>query len=74
MASYSMFRDRLYTRLSIALFLTLSVVVLLTFRNYGVSWDEGLQSGMGESVLRFFTSQFQDKSALDMGDLNNRMR
>jgi len=71
MASYSMFRDRLYTRLSIALFLTLSVVVLLTFRNYGVSWDEGLQDGMGESVLRFFTSQFQDKSALDMGDLNN---
>jgi Dolichyl-phosphate-mannose-protein mannosyltransferase len=70
-ADTAAYQERLYVRLSIALFLTLSVVVLLTFRDYGVSWDEQLQSGMGENVLRFFTSHFQDKTALDMGDLNN---
>jgi hypothetical protein len=70
-SNYSASQEKLYTRLSIALFLTLSVVVLLTFRDYGVSWDEQLQHVMGENVLRFFTSHFQDKTALDMGDLNN---
>jgi len=70
-ANYSMYQKRLYQRLSIGLFLALSIVVLLTFRDYGVSWDEQLQSGMGENVLRFFTSSFHDKTALDMGDLNN---
>lgn len=64
-------RDRLYNRLSIVLFLVLSVVVLVTFRDYGISWDEQLQSDMGEHVFRFFTSYFHDRSALDMGDLNN---
>ena len=62
---------RLYDRLSIALFVILLFLVLLTFRNYGVSWDEQLQDGMGQKVLQFFTSYFHDKSALDMGDLNN---
>jgi hypothetical protein len=62
---------RLYNRLSIALFVVLPVVVLLTFRDYGISWDERLQDGLGQNVLLFFTSLFRDKSALDLGDLNN---
>ena len=70
-SNYSASQEKLYQRLSIALFVVLSAVVLLTFRDYGVSWDEQLQSGMGENVLRFFTSHFHDKTALDMGDLNN---
>jgi len=70
-SNYSPSQEKLYQRLSVALFVALSVVVLLTFRDYGVSWDEQLQSGMGENVLRFFTSHFHDRTALDMGDLNN---
>jgi hypothetical protein len=70
-SNHSASQDRLYQRLSIVLFAVLSFVVLLTFRDYGVSWDEQLQSGMGENVLRYFTSHFHDRTALDMGDLNN---
>lgn len=69
-SKHAAFQERLYQGLSIALFLALSIAVLLTFRDYGVSWDESLQSYMGENVLRFFTSHFHDRTALDMGDLN----
>jgi len=64
-------QGRLYQRLSIVLFLVLSALVWLTFRDYGVSWDEQLQKDMGENVLRFYTSYFHDRTALSMGDLNN---
>src|SRR5262245_36385001 len=56
-----MTRDTSYNRLSAVLFLILTFLVLLTFMDYGMSWDEVRQDTYGELVLRFYTSSFTDK-------------
>lgn len=40
-------------------------VVLATFRDYGITWDEPVQSHYGEGVLRYFASGLQDRSIDD---------
>ena len=37
-------------------------VVLATFRDYGITWDEAVQAHYGEGVLRYFTSGLADRS------------
>jgi len=46
-----------------AVFAVLAVVILLTFRDYGISWDEQLQNTYGSKLLDYYTSGFQDESA-----------
>jgi len=38
----------------------LAVIVLLTFRHYGISWDEELQSQYGQAVFDYYASGFSD--------------
>lgn len=40
-----------------------AVVVLATFRDYGITWDEPPQNEYGKLVLRWYTSFFADTSA-----------
>jgi hypothetical protein len=40
-------------------------VVLATFRDYGITWDEPVQSHYGEGVLRYFASGLADRSVDD---------
>jgi len=47
-----------------ALLAVVAVLVLATFQNYGISWDEQVQNTYGELLLRFYTSGFQDRSAM----------
>lgn len=47
--------ERCYLWLSVFLFVVLSIVILWTFRDYGVYWDEPLQTNYGEMVLRYLT-------------------
>ena len=42
----------------------LAVVVALTFRDYGISWDEPVQNTYGTDLLDFYTSKFRDREAL----------
>ncbi|MBN4074014.1 hypothetical protein JYT61_00475 [bacterium AH-315-E10] len=44
-------------------FLLLSFIFAFTFQDYGVTWDEYVQSKYGEKSLAYFTSSFQDQSA-----------
>ena len=62
-----MSQDSLYQRLSIALFLALTLLVLLTFTNYGTSWDEEGQHLYGESVFRFYLSLGAIRSFTEIG-------
>jgi len=45
------------------IFAVLALVVLFTFRDYGISWDEQVQNTYGEMLLSYYLSGFQDRSA-----------
>ncbi len=45
------------------IFIITALVILTTFRDYGISWDEQLQNTYGQKLLAFYTSGFQDRSA-----------
>jgi hypothetical protein len=56
-------------RSSLALFLAAAAVAALTFRDYGVTWDEPFHVRYGERVLRYFTSGLEDRAAVDQSNL-----
>lgn len=41
-----------------------TLIVLATFRDYGISWDETLQNTYGEKLIALYATGFQDRSAL----------
>ncbi len=45
------------------IFAVLALVVLTTFQDYGISWDEQLQNTYGNMLLDYYTTGFQDRSA-----------
>jgi Dolichyl-phosphate-mannose-protein mannosyltransferase len=49
-------REGLWNRLSLALMLVVAVLVVLTFRSYGVTWDEDVQNWYGNLVLNYYLS------------------
>src|SRR5579883_1541088 len=53
-----------YDRLTAALFLAVFVLVLLTFSDYGISWDEDYHFWYGFRVLDYYRSFFHDTTAL----------
>ena len=44
-------------------------VILITFRDYGVAWDDWIQSVYGRLVVDYFLSGFHDKSCNNLSDL-----
>ena len=48
-----------------------TVLVLLTFRDYGVTWDEDVHNWYGNFVLDYYLSLFGDQRALHWRDLYN---
>jgi len=48
--------DELWNRLFLALLLIAAVLVVLTFRSYGVTWDEDMQRWYGDLVLDHYLS------------------
>jgi len=49
--------------LTALIFAVLTVVILTTFRDYGISWDEELHVPYGHMLLSYYTSGFSDTSA-----------
>lgn len=54
---------------AIVLLFAAAVVVLATFRDYGISNDEAVQHAYGEKLLRFYLSGFTDQDAFAFKDL-----
>jgi len=52
-----------WTRAAMVVFACIALVILLTFRDYGISWDEQLQNTYGGKLLDYYTSGFADRSA-----------
>ncbi|MGE5271796.1 MAG: hypothetical protein ACM3JG_19220 [Thiohalocapsa sp.] len=63
--------DRLWHRLGILVLLAAAAVAALTFRDYGVTWDEDAHNWYGVLALQYYVSGFADRRALDFNDLVN---
>ena len=61
----------IWDRLAWALFILAALLVILTFRDYGVTWDEDVHQWYGVFVLDYYLSFFRDLRALHWGDLYN---
>jgi hypothetical protein len=60
-----------WRRLSSGLAILAIALVLLTFRDYGVTWDEDAHNWYGNFVLDYYLSFFVDHNALHWRDLYN---
>ncbi len=56
--------DAGWTRATRFLFAAAFILVLATFRDYGIAWDEHFHDTYGKAVLRHFESGFTDPEAL----------
>ena len=64
-------RDIFWNRLSFAIIMLGTVFALLTFRDYGVTWDEDAHNWYGNFVLDYYVSFFAERNALHWRDLYN---
>ncbi len=54
---------------ALAVLALLTAAVLLTFRDYGISWDEQGQAEYGRLLLRYYASGFSDTSVFSFSNL-----
>ena len=52
--------ERTYHRLMLGVLTIVSILVICTFRQYGITWDEELQSQYGLAVVDYYQSLFHD--------------
>src|SRR6202045_1943331 len=64
-------KEAFWARLSFGVVALGTLLVLLTFRDYGVTWDEDVHNWYGNFVLDYYLSLFDDKTALHWRDLYN---
>ncbi len=62
-------KDSLWNYLSLCLVLLGTALVILTFRDYGVTWDEPLHNWYGNLILDHYLSFFRDKDPLHWDDI-----
>ena len=46
-----------------AVLMLMLLLVLATFQDYGVSWDENVQNEYGKQILAYYKSGFADRAA-----------
>jgi hypothetical protein len=56
--------DRDYDAAAVVILAIASAVLLWTWRDFGITWDEGFHVAYGDHIYAFFESEFEDKSAL----------
>ncbi len=56
---------QIWDRLSLALLLLVAALIAITFRDYGLSWDEPFHIEYGARLLRYYASGGADSSAFD---------
>jgi 4-amino-4-deoxy-L-arabinose transferase-like glycosyltransferase len=60
---------RLFDRLAIAVLIVAAVVALVTFRDYGLGWDDYAHAEYGDLLVAFYASGFSDRRALSFVNL-----
>jgi hypothetical protein len=61
--------SRIYDQLAVAVLCVVGVLALLTFRDYGLSWDDYAHSEYGALLLDFYASGLRDQRALSWVNL-----
>jgi hypothetical protein len=61
--------DRWFDAAAVALLVLVAVVAALTFRDYGLGWDDYTHSEYGALLLRLYDSGFADRRALSFVNL-----
>jgi len=61
----------LWDHLAFALFVAAAALMLTTFTDYGVTWDEDVHNWYGVYVLNYYLSFFRDLRSVEWGDVNN---
>ena len=64
-------KEAAWDSLSLSVVIVATALVLATFRDYGVTWDEDAHNWYGNFVLDYYLSFFGDKTALHWRDLYN---
>ena len=59
----------LWDRLAWILFAGLTAAVFLTFRSYGITFDEEVQNTYGDLILRWYATRGADDGALTFSNL-----
>src|SRR5712672_1244512 len=62
-------QSRWFDRLAMAALALLALVVALTFRDYGLGWDDYTHAEYGDLLVAFFASGFRDQRALSWVNL-----
>ena len=62
-------QSRWFDRLALAVLATVAVLVALTFRSYGLGWDDFTHAQYGDLLLSLYTSGFRDTRALSFVNL-----
>jgi len=61
--------SRIFDRLAVGVLAGLGIVALLTFRDYGLSWDDYAHSEYGGLLVQFYASGMRDQRALSWVNL-----
>jgi len=61
--------SRVFDRLAVGVLAVVGIVALLTFRDYGLSWDDYTHSEYGDLLLKFYLSGLRDQRALSWVNL-----
>ena len=61
--------SRVFDRLAVVVLSVVGMVALLTFRDYGLSWDDYAHSEYGDLLLKFYLSGLRDQRALSWVNL-----
>lgn len=61
--------DRIADCLALAVLGAVTIIALLTFRDYGLGWDDYTHSEYGDLLLHFYQSGFSDRRALSFVNL-----
>jgi Dolichyl-phosphate-mannose-protein mannosyltransferase len=61
--------DRWFDAAAVALLILVAIVAALTFRDYGLGWDDYTHSEYGALLLRLYDSGFADRRALSFVNL-----
>ena len=64
LSSNEMGTSRVFDRLAMVVIGVVGVLSLLTFRDYGLSWDDYAHSEYGDLLLKLYASGFRDQRAL----------
>src|SRR5580704_7742447 len=64
-----MLNEKFYHRAMLGVLGITLVIILCTFRHYGITWDEELQSQYGLAIVDYYTSLFADRRFAEIYNL-----